>query len=210
VANTIVSRLLFRVGRQTDSMALQADAWHLRTDVWTSAGVMFGLGLIWLGNLLLPNHGHWLHLIDPLAAIIVAGLIVKAAWHLTVQSGRDLMDAHLPDEEKWITDMLAGLAPAIHGFHRLRSRKAGPVRFIDFHIFVDSRMTVAESHRLAHECCERIKRQFDGSNVIVHVEPCSGQCEDRCRPGCLLTEDQRAAVRSANAPTTADDDAGHA
>ena len=55
VVNMIVSEMLFKVGNKTDSIALKADAWHLRTDVYTSAGVMAGLGLIWLGKIIMPN-----------------------------------------------------------------------------------------------------------------------------------------------------------
>ena len=76
--------MLFKVGRETDSIALQADGWHLRTDVWTSAGVMVGLGLMAVGQRLLP--GVDLHWIDPVAAIVVALLICKAAWGLTRES----------------------------------------------------------------------------------------------------------------------------
>lgn len=83
VANLIVSRLLFRVGRKTNSPALLADAWHLRTDVYTSAGVMAGLALIWAGQKLLP--GHDLFWLDPVCAIAVALLIFRAAWHLTIE-----------------------------------------------------------------------------------------------------------------------------
>jgi cation diffusion facilitator family transporter len=94
VINYFVSRLLFRVGRQTESPALEADAWHLRTDVWTSAGVMVGLGVIWLGlHFRLQVNLSWL---DPVVAIGVALLIVRAAWLLTVRAGRDLLDVGLP------------------------------------------------------------------------------------------------------------------
>ena len=210
-ANLGVSQLLFRVGRQTNSAALQADGWHLRTDVWTSAGVMAALGLISLGDALLPGQGRWLHLIDPIAAMVVAVMIVKAAWHLTVQSADDLMDAALPaDEQQWITAALAKFVPAIHGFHRLRSRKSGSVRFIDLHIFVDGRMTVADSHQLAHRCAEPIKQHFEGADVQVHVEPCVGLCNERCEPGCLLTVEQRQAIARANTPVAPDDNSGHA
>ncbi len=98
VANFFVSQRLFSVGRETDSMALKADAWHLRTDVYTSIGVMAGLAVIWIGEMLLP--GTDLHWIDPLVAIGVAMLIIKAAYRLTLESARDLMDESLPDDEE--------------------------------------------------------------------------------------------------------------
>jgi len=199
VANGVISHLLFRVGRETESVALQADAWHLRTDVYTSVGVMVGLALIGVGDAILPHLGDSLHLIDPLAAMVVAGLIVKAAWKMTIKSARDLMDVNLPQEEAWIAQMLETFRPAVHGFHRMRTRRSGSTRFVDFHIFVDGGMSVAASHRLAHEISRRIQDRFVGSNVTVHVEPCNGNCDHTCRTGCLLSEAERQAVRRARA-----------
>lgn len=194
--NWVVSGHLMKVGREADSVALEADAWHLRTDVYTSVGVMFGLGLIWLGDWLLPQLGDALHVIDPLAAIIVALLIIRAAWHLTVKSARDLMDIVLPREElDWITQMLSQFRPDVHGWHRLRTRKAGAYRFVDFHVFVDAQMTVEDSHRLAHEIGTQIEQHFGRCSVTVHVEPCSRRCESCGRAGCLLTEEERRALR---------------
>ncbi len=182
VANWVVSRRLFRVARQTDSVALEADGWHLRTDVWTSAGVMAGLAAIWLGDRFMPHLGDALHLIDPAAAMVVAVLIVKAAWDLTVRSAQGLLDANLPaEEEAWIRQTLVDLAPRVHGFHRMRTRKAGATRFIEFHIFVDRGMSVGASHALAHECVGRIQEHFAGASVTVHVEPCDGRCDGLCQ-----------------------------
>jgi cation diffusion facilitator family transporter len=133
VANVLVSRRLFKVGKETDSIALRADAWHLRTDVYTSAGVMISLALIWIGRQVLP--GVDLDWLDPAAAIAVAVLILKAAYELTLQSARDLMDVSLPDEERdWITQLIKGYRSVIHGCHEMRTRKAGHFRYVEFHI----------------------------------------------------------------------------
>jgi len=122
-ANIFVSHRLFCVGKETDSVALQADAWHLRTDIYTSAGVMAGLAIIWIGELLFPRAD--LHWVDPLVAIGVALLILKAAWRLTMESAKDLMDVSLPeDEEECIRKDITVFAPTVRGFHRLRTRKA--------------------------------------------------------------------------------------
>lgn len=194
-ANLAVSQLLFKVARQTDSVALEADGWHLRTDVYTSAGVMGGLGLIWIGDRLAPGLGDWWHLVDPVAALVVAALILKAAYHLTVTSARDLMDVSLPEEEAQIKEVLRSFIPALHGYHRLRTRKAGAIRFVEFHIFVPGTMSVEDSHRLAHDISQKIQKQLAGTSVTVHVEPCSGNCGHGCLEGCLLTEAQRDEVR---------------
>jgi cation diffusion facilitator family transporter len=106
IANLVVSRLLFKVGKETDSAALTADAWHLRTDVYTSVGVMSGLGIIWLGSFFFP--GLNLTWIDPVAAIAVAGLIIHAAYDLTRRAVQDLVDQSIPVEEKeWMQNYLS-------------------------------------------------------------------------------------------------------
>ncbi|MDD1740765.1 MAG: cation diffusion facilitator family transporter, partial [Methanothrix sp.] len=170
-ANILVSKALFKVGKETDSVALQADAWHLRTDVYTSAGVMAGLAIIWIGRIVLP--GTDLNWVDPVAAIGVALLIIKAAYQLTVESARDLLDVSLPkDEEACIRKRIAAFAPTIRGFHRLCTRKSGSHRFVEFHMIVDPSMTIDESHRIADMLTCSIKQQYPGTTVHIHIEPC--------------------------------------
>jgi cation diffusion facilitator family transporter len=170
VMNTVVSRSLFKVGRQTDSAALLADAWHLRTDVYTSAGVMAGLSVVWLGNRLFPQAD--LRWIDPVAAIGVALLIFKAAWDLTISAGRDLLDVKLPDaEEQDIRTIVARFEPEARAIHSLRTRKAGARRFAEFHIQVDRQMTVEQAHDLSHRIAAAIERKYPQTLVNIHVEP---------------------------------------
>lgn len=191
--NIIVSKMLFKVAKETDSVALEADAWHLRTDVYTSCGVMVSLAIIWLGHRVTPNPDiHWL---DPVAAIGVALLIMGAAYRLTLQSAQDLMDVNLPaDEEAWIRNLIVIHKPVIHGFHRLRTRKAGSTRFVDFHIKVDPCMSVEDSHEITDELSRSIENHFPNTSVTVHTEPCNGNCVGKCLSGCLLPENERQAV----------------
>ena len=171
LANAFVSNQLFKIGKETDSIALQADGWHLRTDVWTSLGVMTGLLALLVGEKLAPEAN--LHWIDPVAALVVALLILKAAWKLTRQSLKDLLDTSLDEEEVgWIEEYLRQLPDGASGYHHLRMRKAGPVRFIELHLLVKPEMTVEASHELADELVAAIKRQFDRARVLIHVEPC--------------------------------------
>lgn len=190
VLNFFVSQRLFAVGRETDSIALTADAWHLRTDVFTSAGVMVSLGIIWVSHFFFEDPRiHWL---DPVAAIFVAVFILKAAYDLTAQALGDLMDVKLPlDEEDWIRSVIVGHRPEIHGYHQLRTRKAGNFRFIEFHIKVDPRMTVETSHGITRDLKFQIMEKISNSTVTIHIEPCDGNCTEVCLSGCLLPEDQR-------------------
>ena len=190
VVNTFVSRKLFRVGKETDSVALIADGWHLRTDVYTSAGVMAALAVIWTADLFAPEVD--LHWVDPAAAIGVALLIIKAAWDLTRQSARDLLDVQLPGEEiAWIESLILKQIPVVKGYHQLRTRKSGHFRFVEVHIKVDSAMTVEASHRITQKFAREIRERFPGASVTTHVEPCDGSCGPRCLEGCLLTEGER-------------------
>jgi len=186
-ANIAVSQMLFRVGRATDSIALPADAWRLRTDVYTSLGVMGGLLIYWLVRYFAP--GVEIGWIDPVAAIAVALLIIKAAWELTVQSARDLLDASLPRrEEKTIAGIIRDMGPRVLGFHHLRTRKSGHHRFVEFHLVVDPDLSVKESHDLSEEIEETIKKALLETRVTVHIEPCDKSCSSSCQSNCFSKE----------------------
>jgi cation diffusion facilitator family transporter len=190
ITNVFVSRMLFRVGRATDSIALVADAWHLRVDVWTSLGVTVGLGIIWIGQRLLP--GTDLSWIDPVCAFGVAVLIIKAAYDLTRQAARDLMDASLPPaEEAYIRQSVEAERRIVNGYHALRTRKAGHFRFIEFHIQVAPQMSVADSHALTQKLCRAIQTRIPNATITIHVEPCAGECSPVCMEGCLVPEPEK-------------------
>jgi cation diffusion facilitator family transporter len=177
--NTLVSHWLFKVGKETDSVALEADAWHLRTDVYTSAGVMLGMAAIWSHERFFPTVNiHW---IDPVAAICVAMLIVKAAWELTVKSTKGLLDVRLPaDEVQWIKSYICSRQPQICGYHKLRTRKSGAERFVEFDMLVRPDMSVDESHAITDEATRAICEHFGGATVTIHVEPYDGERFSEC------------------------------
>lgn len=189
VVNFFVSQNLFRVGRQTQSMALEADGWHLRTDVYTSAGVMAGLLLMMLAQYALPDH-NWAW-VDPVAALGIAVLILKAAFQLTLRASRDLLDVSLPEEELWIRDYIASLVPPVRGLHNLRTRKGGHQRFVEFHLLVDGDMSVDAAHAITDVITRDVREQFPETSVTVHIEPCDGSCMPRCVEGCFLDETRR-------------------
>jgi cation diffusion facilitator family transporter len=177
LVNIAVSRKLMKVAKHTDSAALEADALHLSTDVWTSAGVFVGLILIRLTGI---------YLLDPLVALLVAVLIIHAAWVLVRRSGRDLADSSLPEKElSMIRDIVSRHHDKYVEFHELRARKAGAQRHIDLHLVLAPSTHVDDAHELCDAIEEQIKKELDGSEVLVHIEPCDREC-DACatRPGC--------------------------
>jgi len=190
IVNILISEYLFKVSKKTDSVALEADAWHLRTDVYSSAGVFLGLAVMWAGGKFFP--GYNLHWIDPIAAIVVALLIIHTAWELTAKSAKDLLDRSLPSaEKKWINDYIQTKKPAVLGYHYLRTRKSGSFRFVDFHLLVERKMSVEDSHILTDEITIDIKQRLPRASVLIHTEPCDGSCKPYCLSGCLLTDLER-------------------
>ncbi|MDD5262063.1 MAG: cation diffusion facilitator family transporter [Methylacidiphilales bacterium] len=179
--NILVSRRLFRVAREYDSEALRADAWHLKTDVYTSLGVFGALVLAWLGGKLFPSANlQWL---DPVCAIGVALLILKTSYDLTLSAGRDLLDVSLTANElekihayldglirDRATRFQAGHEPVL-GYHKLRTRKSGPNRFIDLHLELWPGITLAR----AKDTCEKVESGilalFPNASVTIHPEP---------------------------------------
>lgn len=172
VVNWLVSRHLLTVAKQTESIALEADAWHLRTDVYTSLGVLVGLLLIKLTGIA------WL---DPVVAIIVALMIIRAAYELTKQSFVDIIDARLPDaEEQLIREILQGRSKDFVEFHKLRTRKAGAERHVDLHLVVYKHMTVQEVHDLSEEIESALCGALPNCQVLIHFEPCTPDRCDQC------------------------------
>src|SRR5574340_530994 len=169
VVNVFVSRMLFRVAKATDSVALSADAWHLRTDVWTSVGVLVGMAFISLARLAGLHH---LDILDPIIALGVAVVITKAAWDIMAQSWGHLVDRSLPpDEMLQIEELLREHYPELAGYHELRTRKAGPQRYIDLHLVVPGEESVASAHLLCDHLENDLKLLLPGSEVLIHVEP---------------------------------------
>jgi cation diffusion facilitator family transporter len=168
-ANAGVSRFLYPIARKTESAALEADAAHLRTDVYTSLGVAGGLALVRITGKTF---------FDPLLAIVIALVIVHTAYKLMAVSTRVLLDETLPDDELAVirATVKEHKGDLIVGYHRLRTRQAGSKRHIDLHITVDEDLRVSEAHDIAEHIMADIHKRIPNAEVLVHVEPRS---EDR-------------------------------
>lgn len=173
LTNFLVSRHLLNVAIKTDSVALEADAMHLRTDVYTSVGVLGGLVVIKLTGITI---------LDPIIAIVVACLILKAAYDLTKSAFFHILDIKLPDDEEAIIhDVMKENTLHFLEYHKLRTRKSGHIRHVDMHLVVPKLMTVEKAHSLSHQISADIEKRLDHSHVLVHIEPCKGECV-----GCVV------------------------
>ena len=183
VANIIVSRQLMRVAKSTESMALEADAWHLTTDVLTSVGVALGLLAVRITGLVV---------LDPVIAIAVALFICKAAYDITRRSIRDLLDSSLPEEEQaTIRAVLDRHSGDMVGYHEIRSRRSGAERHVDLHLVMNRNVTVQQSHDLCDHLENDLKKELGSISLNIHVEPCGPECQE-CENGCTPPESRPA------------------
>ena len=163
IINLVTSRILMGVGRKYRSITLEADAHHLLTDVWTSAGVILGVGLVWATG--------WLWL-DPVIALLVALNIVWTGWQLLQRSTAGLMDVSLPAEElDAIEAVLAAYRQQGLDFHALRTRQAGARAFVSLHVLVPGAWTVQQGHDWSERIESDIRQAVPYTHVTTHLEP---------------------------------------
>jgi len=166
IVNFFVSRLLHKFAKEEDSMALEADALHLKTDVYTSLGVGVGILLIKLTGF---------QRFDSIVAILVALLIIKEAWELCYSGVEYLIDVKLSDEEEQkiesIINKVIEERNQLIGYHKIKTRKSGNKRHIDFHITLDPELTVKEAHDIVGCFKKEINDEFKNTRVNIHVDP---------------------------------------
>jgi cation diffusion facilitator family transporter len=160
VVNTIVSRKLYKVARETNSVALEADALHLKTDVYTSLGVAVGLSLIILSDI------KWF---DPIIAILVALFIIRESFVLLKKAFFPLIDSSWADDE--VKDLENKLNKMDVNYHDLRTRVAGNYRFIDVHVEIPKNESVGNAHNYCDKIEDELKSTYSNLTVTIHVEP---------------------------------------
>jgi cation diffusion facilitator family transporter len=164
VANLGVSTVLYRQAKAHDSAALEGDAAHLRADALTSAGVLFGLALVEItGNAAF----------DSITALVVAAAIVVAGIRIIRRSSGVLVDEALPDAEmdRIEAAIAAARSEEVAGYHKLRARRAGSRRYIDFHVQYRSGTSLELAHELAHKMRASIEAEIPSAEVLIHSEP---------------------------------------
>jgi len=164
VANLAVSTYLYRQAKVTGSPALEGDAAHLRTDAYTSMGVLVGLVLVKVTGA---------ERFDPITALVIAVAIVWSGVRLVNRSSRVLVDEALPAEE--LAAVRATIeaydAPEVSGFHKLRARQAGSRRHIDLHVQFRSGTSLERAHYVSHELQDAISSRLRDADVLIHLEP---------------------------------------
>lgn len=168
--NFFISMALFKSAKKTNSLALEADAAHLLTDVFTSLGVFGGLILLKITHI---------KILDSLTALIVAILIIKTSVDLIKKSMKDLVDSSLDKEEITKITNILNAYPNVSGYHRLRTRKCGNTREIDIHLQIVDTDSLTKTHNICSAIEDQIKQTFPDSYIVIHPEPWKGRVESK-------------------------------
>jgi len=162
VINLAAALIILRAGRRHQSISLEANAKHLLTDVWTSAGVIVGVGAVALTG--------W-HVLDPIVALAVAANIVATGVGIVRSSVSGLMDSALPEaDEQRVQAVLDRYATDGVQFHALRTRQAGARRFVSVHVLVPGQWTVQRGHHLLERIEADVRLALPGVTVFTHLE----------------------------------------
>jgi cation diffusion facilitator family transporter len=163
IVNLIAAVILLRAGKKHNSITLTANAHHLLTDVWTSIGVLIGVGLVAFTG--------WQRL-DPLVALLVAANIIWSGGRIVRESVLGLMDTALPrDEQEKIKQILDSYTQNGVEYHAFRSRQSGARRFVSFHVLVPDSWTVLQGHQLLEKIEADLRRAVPALTVFTHLEP---------------------------------------
>lgn len=179
IASIFLSRHMIKVARAADSIALEANARNIAADVYSAGAVLVGLVVVRLTGF---------DILDPIIAMAVSLLILKAAYDVLSRSFGGLIDVKLPDtEEKVIGDAISAYDGEIAGFHQLRTRKVGNQRHVDLHLVMPRDISVEEAHQVCDRLEHDITQRLVNTNIVIHIEPCSQEC-DQCPLFCRERE----------------------
>jgi len=166
------SRMLLAVAKKHNSQALEADALHFSTDIWSSLVVLAGLGALALADLVAPTSAlrPWLLRADSLAALAVSGIVVWVSWRLGSQAVDVLLDAGVQEATGQIERAMLAL-PGVTGVRRVRVRSSGPASFVDMRLLVQPGLDAHEAHQVAQKAREAVRELLHDADVMVEVNP---------------------------------------
>ena len=161
------SRALGRIATKYDSQALEADALHFSTDIWSSAVVIVGLALVWAGR---TYQVEWLRQADPVAALFVAGVVISVSWRLARRTVDALLDAAPAGVRSQILDRIATVNGVLE-VERVRFRKAGNRYFADVSVGLERNFTFQRSEQVSDAVRSRVREVLPDADVMVHTVP---------------------------------------
>jgi cation diffusion facilitator family transporter len=189
VASLWLSRHLFRVARESGSVALEANANNIMGDIYSTAGVLVGLVIVRVGR----AFGVQLDIMDPILAILVSALILRATYRVGWMAVRGLTDVRLPkEEEELLMSLIMEHTGQFVGVHRVRTRHSGRQHHVDLHMVMPKGTSVEQAHSMCDHLEEDIEKRLTNTSVTIHVEPCDTACQQCAVQGCDLRAENAA------------------
>jgi cation diffusion facilitator family transporter len=184
LVSIFLSRHLFKVAKATGSLALEANANNIRSDVYSTGAVLLGLTIvsIWKN----------LTIFDPLLALAVVLVILRSTYRVARMAFSELVDVKLPEEEEKEIKaaIIEHFGEEVVNFHKFRTRKSGNQRLVDLHLVMPKHITLEEAHAMCDHLEKDMKTKLRRTDITIHVEPCNGKCaacqlkcEKRLKPG---------------------------
>jgi cation diffusion facilitator family transporter len=170
VTSILLSRHLFKVAKATGSTALEANADNIRADVYSTGGVLVGLAIVSI----FPG----LTIIDPILALLVVFLILRATYRVARMAFGELVDMKLPEQEEnnIKSAIMEHFGGEVVSYHKLRTRKAGSQRYIDLHLIMPKNTSIEDAHVMCDHLEKDMHNRLHRTDVTIHVEPCDGKC----------------------------------
>jgi cation diffusion facilitator family transporter len=180
LVSIFLSRHLFKVARATGSVALEANANNIRGDVYSTSGVFLGLIIVRITGLTI---------LDPIIALAVSLLVLRAAYRVGKMAFDGLVDVRLPkEEEESLMNVIMEHSNQFVGIHRVRTRHSGSQHYIDLHMVMPKGTSVENAHKMCDHLEEDIGKRLHNASVTIHVEP----CDTTCRQCTVINCEQRA------------------
>lgn len=175
VLKYIISRKMFKVSKEENSIALEAAAHNFRMDMIISAMVIVGIVIIQFGEYLEIDG---IEYIDPAIAVIIALSFIKVALSIAFKTSKELLDTSLSENDQKIIDNVLREFKGYHaGIHNLRTRQSGNEKHIDFHIQLKKDLSIEKGHEIVNSIERKIEEKLERAHVLVHMEPCKEDCE---------------------------------
>jgi cation diffusion facilitator family transporter len=172
MASLVLGNFVRKVGKESESMALQSNGQHLRIDFWTSIAVVTAL---------LTTHFTRWYWLDSAFAFVLAIGIAKSAWSMACTAFEQLIDRSLPENELTAIREILISEPTVLSFHRLRARHSGQLHYIEAHVVVPNDWTVVQSHEVADRLEKKINERLSPAQTVIHVDPYDPQKDNRLR-----------------------------
>ncbi|WP_034414097.1 CDF family cation-efflux transporter FieF [Candidatus Photodesmus blepharus] len=164
--------------KQTGSQAIMADSLHYQSDLYMNTAIVLGLSLSYLG----------IDRADSIFAVVIGIFILRSAFRITIEASQNLLDRKLPDEELEEIRQNCLSTAGVLGVHQIRTRMSGPIRFIQFHLELQDKITLLDAHKISDKVENKLLKIFPEADILIHQDPVSSIMQEKTRKRAIVTK----------------------